>query len=256
MNPLRQLVRPDPNGQENLTVARYLGVWLAGKHGLRPSTHASYSTHIRLYLVPHLGSLVLTELRPEHIERMYEQIEAANGERARQVSTATRRRIHATLNSAMNTAVRRGLIARNPAATVEHPVSLKNRVEVWTASELGRFLALIARDQFHLIYVLLGLLGLRRGEVVALRWGDLDLDSGFLRVEQSVVRLGDRSVIGPPKSASGVSGRGAGPVDRPTASTSPGSDRESDPLRPRVHRRPGAATRSDLRVEALRPPGG
>ncbi|MCW2784995.1 MAG: Integrase [Marmoricola sp.] len=187
-----------------LTVARYLSVWLAGKQSLRPSTRASYESHVRLYLVPHLGQVVLGDLRPEHIEEMYARIESGNGARTRPVSTATRRRVHATLNSALSTAVRRGLIDRNPATTVELPAVRKARVDVWTAVELGRFLGLISDDRLHLLYVLLGLRGLRRGEVVALRWSDVDLDHGYLRIEQSAVRVGNRSVIGPPKSASGA----------------------------------------------------
>lgn len=203
-------------GEPRLTVARYLTYWLAGKQALRPSTHASYSSHVRLYLVPFLGPILLAELSPEHIEQMYVQIGAGNDGRSRPVSTATRRRVHATLNSALGTAVRRGLIDRNPAITVELPAVRKSKVDVWTAVELGGFLDLIADDRLHLLYVLLGLCGLRRGEVVALRWSDVDFDHGYLRIEQSAVRVGNRSIIGAPKSAAGtrVVAIDAGTVDR------------------------------------------
>jgi integrase len=195
---------PRPDAGRHLTVARYLSAWLAGKQALRPSTRASYESHVRLYLVPHLGQVLLADLRHEHIEAMYARIEGGNDARARPVSPATRRRVHATLNSALGTAVRRGLIERNPASTVELPAARRTRVDVWTAVELGGFLDLISGDRLYLLYLLLGLRGLRRGEAVALRWSDVDLDQGCLRIEQSAVRVGSRSVIGPPKSASGL----------------------------------------------------
>ena len=123
----------------------YLEEWLWGKQSLRPSTHASYETHVRRYLVPYLGKLRLDGLRPVHIERMYREswptrTTGAGGRcRCRRL-----RRIHATLMSALNTAVRRGLIDRNPAATVELPRVARPRVETWTAAELAEFLR---RDQ-------------------------------------------------------------------------------------------------------------
>lgn len=186
-----------------LTVEQFLDDWLAGKQSLRPSTALSYATHIRRYLSPHLGVLLLEALRPLHIERMYREISLLGDEHGRPLSVSTLRRIQATLMSALNTAVRRGLIERNPAATVELPPVHRPRVRTWSAAELGQFLSAIQDDRLHLLYRLLGLVGLRRGEVVALRWGDVDLNSGSLRIEQSAVRVAGRSVVGPPKSASG-----------------------------------------------------
>lgn len=181
----------------------YLEEWLWGKQSLRPSTHASYETHIRRYLIPYLGTIELESLRPVHVEQTYRALSAQEVRGGRTLSPATLRRIHATLMSALNTAVLRGLIERNPAATVELPRVPKSRVETWSAADLGRFLEAINDDRLHLLYLLLGLVGLRRGEAVALRWIDVDLNAGLLRIEQSAVRVGAKSVIGPPKSSSG-----------------------------------------------------
>lgn len=155
-----------------VTVGEYLEGWLWGKQSLRPSTHASYETHVRRYLIPHLGSMPLVALSPQHVERMYRSIAMTGGGRGRPLSVSTLHRIHATLMSALNTAARRGLIDRNPAATVELPRTPRARVETWTGTDLARFLAAISEDRLHLLYLLLGLVGLRRGEVVALRWCD------------------------------------------------------------------------------------
>lgn len=196
-------IKPNAGGDDVRTVAAYLAHWLAGKQALRASTLASYSSHIRLYLVPFLGHIDLADLRPEHIELMYARIEFGNADRVRSVSTATRRRVHSTLNSSMTTAVRRGLIERNPAETVELPAASRPRVEAWTATEFARFLAAVTQDRLQLLYMLLGLRGLRRGEAVALRWANVDLAGGFLRIEDSAVRVEGQTIIGPPKSASG-----------------------------------------------------
>src|SRR3954470_5967273 len=100
---------PAPRGvsvPEPGTVGEYLEEWLWGKQSLRPSTHLAYETHIRRYLVPHLGSVELVALRAAHLEAMYRQLALSDGTRT--LSVATLRRIHATLTSALSTAVRRG----------------------------------------------------------------------------------------------------------------------------------------------------
>lgn len=185
------------------SVGEYLENWLWGKQSLRPSTHAAYESHVRRYLAPMLGGIALADLRPLHIERMHRHLATAEEDRPG-LSVSTLHRLHATLMSAMNTAVKRGLIERNPAATVELPRRTRTRQETWDANELGGFLAQVADHRLHLLFVLLGLVGLRRGEAVALRWIDVDLNAGRLRIEQAAVRLGGTTIIGPPKSPSSI----------------------------------------------------
>jgi integrase len=187
-----------------MTVGKYLPEWLEGKQALRPSTRASYDSHIRLYLVPYLGHIALAELRAEDIERMYREIMVRNSGRTRMVSPATTRRIHATLTSALSTAERRGLVQRNAAATVELARAPKASARAWTSAEFAKFLELVAEDRLHLLFLLLGMRGLRRGEVVGLRWRDVDLHARSLRIEQSAVSVNGQTVLGPPKSSSGV----------------------------------------------------
>jgi integrase len=186
------------------TVEDYLENWLWGKQSLRPSTHAGYETHVRRYLIPFLGKVRLSGLHSGQIQRMYQLLGDQEGRGGKALSVSSLRRVHATLMSALNTAVRRGLLDRNPAATVELPPVVKPRLTAWTEAELGQFLRHTQGDRLHLLFVLLGLVGLRRGEVVGLRWENVDLNQGTLRIEQSVVRVGKETVVGPPKSASGA----------------------------------------------------
>src|SRR4051794_35175198 len=135
-----------PTISSSSTVEDYLEDWLWGKQSLRPSTHASYEMHVRCHLVPYLGKVRLDGLLPSHVQRMYRLLADQETRAGKTLSVATLRRIHATLMSALNTAVRRGLLERNPAATVELPRVAQARVETWTAGQLGQFLDAIIED--------------------------------------------------------------------------------------------------------------
>jgi integrase len=99
--------------------------------------------------------------------------------------------------------VRRGLIDRNPAETVELPVPARPELVVWTAGQLGEFLGGVVDDDLYPVFLLLALCGLRRGEAVGLRWRDVDLDTGVLKIRQQFVAVGSHIVIGEPKSKAG-----------------------------------------------------
>ena len=182
----------------DVPVAEYLAGWLAGKAGLRPSSRRTYAQHVERYLVPALGQRWLSQLRPEHIEAMYAPLLAAG-----RPGPATLRRVHATLAAALASAVRRHLIAGNPAEEVELPPAPRVETPVWTPAQARRFLAATRDDAWFALYWVLLLLGLRRGEALGLRWCDLDLDAGVLRVVQQRVQVGSQVLVGPPKSAAG-----------------------------------------------------
>lgn len=195
-----KVAAPRAEHVEVSTVAEYLEQWLWGKQSLRASTFQSYESHVRRYLVPHLGRLKLTSLRPEHVDRMYRNISTSSD---RQVTVGTLRRIHSTLMSALNTAVRRGHLERNPAATVELPPTRRREPRTWTVEELTAFINATRGDRLHVLFTVLAIVGLRRGEVLALRWEDVDLNAGVIRVRQSAVLVGGRVVVGEPKSRAG-----------------------------------------------------
>jgi integrase len=186
-----------------LTVAEFLTGWLEGRQSLRPSTRQAYQSHLDQHLLPELGHLRLADLRSHHIEEMFRRITDANARRERPIGPTTMRRIHATLNSALNTAVRRGLIRRNPAATVDLPRPSPVASSAWTSEEVAAFLTATGDDHLAVLYRLLVLTGLRRGEAVGLRWSDLDLTKGTLTVHRQVITVAGELIIGPPKSEAG-----------------------------------------------------
>ena len=200
---LTQELRAGEVYDTKLTVAGFLIGWLEGRQSLRPSTRQAYQAHLAQHLLPELGHLRLVDLRSHHIEEMYRRITDGNPRRERLVGPTTMRRIHATLNSALNTAVRRGLIRRNPATTVDLPRPSPVAASAWTSEEVATFLAAVHDDHLAVLYRLLVLTGLRRGEAVGLRWSDLDLPGGTLTVRRQVVSVAGELIMGPPKSEAG-----------------------------------------------------
>jgi integrase len=146
----------------------YLLDWLVSRRSLRPSTRLAYQIHLQRYLLPHLGAVPLERLTQMQIERMYVALLEPVGGRAR-VSAATVRRIHATLTSALNHAVRRGLIAANPAALVELPRAPRPEMAVWDRAELNTFLLGCHHHRLWALFTLMAFTGLRRGEAIGLR---------------------------------------------------------------------------------------
>jgi len=190
--------------RNELTVRTWLEQWLEGKVNLRPTTRRSYESHLRLYLVPHLGHVRLRDLSATHLERMYAAIRSDSGRREaggeRQTGPATIRRVHATLSSAMNTAVKRRLLAYSPAQHVELEPSARPEVTPWQADELGAFLDAAAADRLSALFELMAFAGLRRGEALGLRWADVDTQAGMLHVRQTLTDVGGRLVFGKPKT--------------------------------------------------------
>src|SRR3954454_11055747 len=184
-----------------LTLGEYLDRWLNGKRGLRPSTQKSYREHIQLYLRPRLGSLRLRDLRPDHVDRLLGDL--GTKQRSRGLSAATQRRVYATLRAAVNDAVARRLLAYNPVLHVELPQEERAGTIVWTPAQVATFLDHVAQDRLYALYHLVIVTGLRRGEATGLRWKDVDLDLGHLRVTQQIVQLGGTLHVGPPKTRRG-----------------------------------------------------
>lgn len=159
---------------------------LKEKAGLRPTTVRAYRSHTDEYLIPHLGRLRLQDLRPSHIDKLLAALD--NGKR----KPATVRRIHATLRSALSTAVRRRLINFNAAKDVDLPASQRPNVKPWEPAELGQFLDTIGTHRLGAMFEVVAGTGLRRGEAVGLRWDDVDLAGRVIVVRQQIVQESGR----------------------------------------------------------------
>jgi integrase len=206
------------------TVGEWLDLWLANKKKAkkRDSTLDSYEGHVRNFLRPALGDISLDRLQPEHIHDMLDLIEERNTEielahkegrrpnlpgdlRKRKTLTggATQQRIFATLRNALNSAWRMRRIDANPCHFVEMPEVKRVPARVWSPEQVGQFLDHTADDPLYLMFRLVLLHGLRRGEVTGLRWVDTDLDAMSLEVTRPLVKVGGRTLESTPKTEAG-----------------------------------------------------
>jgi integrase len=203
------------------TVARWLRFWLSTRTSIRPSTLRSYAKHVDNVMVPHLGSVRLGELTGRQVAAMFATLATTPNKKGRLPSPSTLHRIRATLRSALNAAIREGLIHDNPARFIELPTPRRPQaqvwtehrarewrrrgerfpVAVWTAQLLAEFLRFVAEDGLYAMWWLVALRGLRRGEAAGLRWVDVDLDEQVVMISQQRITFGHTTTVGPPKSA-------------------------------------------------------
>ena len=198
------------------TVGQYLQRWLTETvaPNRAPLTAATYESHVRHYLEPGLGSIRLDRLRVADVQRWLNRLptqcqccaqgkDTARLERDRArccavgrcckslPSARTIKDVRAVLRSALSNAVREELLARNVAELVTTPKQRKRKVMPWSGDEARRFLesARAGQDPMYAAFVLILVLGLRKGEVLGLRWAAVDFDGRELIIDHQVQRV-------------------------------------------------------------------
>ncbi len=184
----------------SLTVGEYLDRWLSDsvRGTVRVSTFERHEAIIRTHIKPALGRVKLKNLTPTHVRGLHrEKLDA-------DLAPATVRKIHSTLHKALSQAVSDGLIPRN-AADVKAPRPAPEEMRPLSEDEAHAFLetAKVSGDRSEPLYVLAITTGLRRGELLGLRWDDVDLECGTLRVGRALVREGGRHSVGETKTRRG-----------------------------------------------------
>jgi len=212
----------EDRGVDAWTVGRWLRYWLTTRTSIRPSTLRSYTEHVELHLIPHLGRVRLGELTGRQVADMFRTLAATNNRWGRPPTPATLHRIRATLRGALNAAIRDGLLRDNPARHIELPSPRRphalvwtdhrvrtwreggerSAVAVWTVQQLVAFFGYVAEDRLFALWWLIALRGLRRGEAAGLRWADVDLDARVIVIGQQRIAYGHTVAVGPPKTAS------------------------------------------------------
>lgn len=191
---LQQGTFVEPN---KVTVGEWLDTWLKEykKPDLRPEVYQTYQMIIRVHLKPALGGVLLQALRPEMVQRLYNE-KTASG-----LAPATVRKIHQVLHGARKQAVKNQLVVRNVSEATTLPKLQQTReVRALTLEEQQKFLKALEGHRLATAFkVLLGT-GLRRGELLALTWKDVDLANATLTVRQSLVRVKGQLLFQEPKT--------------------------------------------------------
>lgn len=185
---------------ERTTLAAFLPRWLDNiAPSLRPHTQRFYGDQVRLHLIPALGSVPLSKLTPEAVQR-FVNAKASDGLSPRMV-----RHLRSTLRAALNQAVEWQIIPRNPAAArIRLPQLDDRQVNALTVEEVKAMLSVSDRNanRLHALWTIAVYLGLRQSEVLGLRWADLE--PPYLRVSRQMQRIDGRLQLVAPKTSYSV----------------------------------------------------
>ncbi len=174
----------------SLKLGEYLERWLndSVRGSVKPVTFESYARLVRVHVAPALGRVKLNKLSPAHLQGFYRSKLDAG------LSPRTVQYLHVVLHRALKQALRWGLVARNAAVAVDPPKVHRKEVRTLSTGEVKKLLDAARDDRLEALYMLALTTGMRQGEMLGLRWEDVDLESGSLRV-QGTKTAGSRRAV-------------------------------------------------------------
>lgn len=179
--------------------------WLPTVQGrVKPSTFDSYRRNMELHVLPQLGRRQLRQLTPAVLNRLYADL-MSNGHRktAGGLSPKTVRYVHTILHKALSDAVDAGMVGVNVAERAKPPrprASGANEISFWEPHQLREFLESVRGHRLEAAWHLAAMTGMRRGEILGLRWKDVDLEASRISVRQALVSVGYEVITSSPKS--------------------------------------------------------
>ncbi len=186
------------------TLGDYLRAWLKDycQANITPQSTQTYQFFIERHIIPAIGHVPLTDLRPQHLAHLYsEKLSSGSRDGKGGLGLRSTRYIHTTLHKALSNALKIGLIARNPASAVEAPKQKRREMQTMNESDIHIFLELARSTPYHALFYTLLFTGMRRSEILALRWFDMDLLLCQLSVTRTIHRLHNGEIIyGEPKT--------------------------------------------------------
>ncbi len=174
-----------PKAGQRWTVATWLTYWIeniAVPPNVSENAHSGYSVDVRKHLIPGIGAHRLDRLEPEHLEKLYAKMQR-NGSAA-----GTAHHVHRTIRNALNEAVRRGHLGRNPVLFAKAPKLSDDEPEPYDIEEVQRLLKVASEQRNGVRWVVALALGLRQGEALGLKWEHVDLRKGILRIRRNRLR--------------------------------------------------------------------
>ena len=211
---LRAQCRP-PEQPKEIESGMTFGAWLdhwyqtCSMPALRPSTQQEYELRIYRHIIPALGEIPLNKLTEANLQQFYHQLK--HGGRLNRtdlygpgLSDRSVRGCHITCRAALAQAVEAGLIPMNPAEGCKLQGEGRREMQVLTREEMQRLLIQAKEDGCYELLLLELSAGLRRGELLALQWDDLDLGTGELRISRQVSRVRGKLTVSQPKTDAAV----------------------------------------------------
>ena len=182
-----------------------LDEWLPAMRAVvRPTTWEHYAVSANVRVVPALGGVVLQSLTPARLNAFYADLLASGrSDGTGGLSPKTVRHTHTMLHKALADAVRWGRVVRNVADLADPPKPSTPEMKVWTPAQVRAFLDFVRDDRVYAAWLLVATTGMRRGEVLGLRWSDLDLEAGRVSVAQTLTVVNQRVRVSEPKTAKG-----------------------------------------------------
>lgn len=198
---------------DEYTVAEWLRLWyeLYAEPNVRPTTAASYRRNIELHVIPHIGDIKLNRLTSRELQKFYKdllengRLREAQKEKNPGLSNSTVRGIHMMLHNALDRAVRERLILRNPTEDCIIPKLRKKEMKILRPEDIKAYLAAAERRGVLPMFYLELVSGVRKGELVALLWDDLDIEQRTISVsKQALSRPGGEIVVNRPKTENSI----------------------------------------------------
>lgn len=177
------------------TLEQWLEYWLEHvvKLEVKPTTHRSYRQIVRLYISPRIGKIRLDQIKPAHIRHLIATLRE-------QVAIHTVRNAYARLRAALNIAVNDQLIERNPADLVKVPSGEKRQKQLLSAKQAQIFLAALEGHRLHPLYIVALATAMREGEIIGLRWQDIDWEKKCIKVSGQMQQFGGKMIRITPKT--------------------------------------------------------
>jgi integrase len=196
---LRRLAADQAKGlpivSDKRTVAEFLTEWLETvRPRLQPTTYARYEGLMRVQVIPELGTVKLSRLTPQQVQKLY----TTWSERG--LSPTSVKHMHTVLRGALAQAVKWEYLGRNPADLVVKPKAAPREMHPLNQEQVGRLLDAAAGDRLEALYVLAVSVGMREGELLALRWENIDFQRGVVQVRGTMQPTKDGLRIAPPKT--------------------------------------------------------
>lgn len=173
------------------TVQEYLTSWLRDVVAIRnrPRTIESYTIIVHNHIIPAVGSIQLAKLQPSDVQRMEAALLASG------LSANTVHHVHVALAKALKDAMRKGLVHRNVCQAVDPPSPGRYEVKVPDAQAIGQILTLARQTPYADVFHFIAFTGCRRGEAIAMKWENVDLDRGIVSIVETAQRIAGKGIV-------------------------------------------------------------